>query len=188
MRAVVSAWGRRRWPGSRIIHELALGERRVDMVFVGDRDIIGVEIKSSKDTLARLPAQMKEFGRYLPELWLAFAPKWKDADELHDVPNAILIENGEVVAWSENRRSKPSRDELVCSRMLELLWTGEAQAVAQRTGVIPGAPSRQMAAITKKMLARLLTGNEILAEVCRCIRERPLHMVGNGSDGPVRSV
>ena len=55
-----------------------LGDRRIDLVFVLERDLIGVEIKSGADTLARLAGQMKEYRRYLPELWVAAALKWKD--------------------------------------------------------------------------------------------------------------
>lgn len=46
-------------PNSRIIHEINVCElgNRVDVLAVGDAEIIAVEIKSSKDNLDRLPAQ-----------------------------------------------------------------------------------------------------------------------------------
>jgi hypothetical protein len=182
MCAVLTEWGRSRWRGCRVIRELVLGERRVDLAFVCERDVIGLEVKGPRDTLRRLKDQMNEYGRYFPEVWVAVAPRWKEAEELHWSYNVLVVDNGMVS--SDPRRTKPVRDELVVSRMLELLWTSEAQAIAQRTGVIPGVPTQQMARKAKPMLARLLTGNEILKNVCQELRARQL--VGLGSDGPMR--
>ena len=193
MRAAVTAWGRARWPGCRVLHELVLGERRIDLVFVSDRDLAGVEIKSSVDRLTRLADQMKEFSRYLPEVWAAFAPRWIESEEarqeFRNVPNLICVDvsNAErpVSDWRPSAR-KPVRDELVCSRLLELLWRDEAARIAQRMGVIPGVVHTQMRApLIKKMLARLLTGNEIIREVCAELKARPL--VGLNSDGAMRA-
>lgn len=186
MRAAIIGWARARWRGARVIHELACGERRTDLVVVAERDLVAFEIKSSVDTLARLEDQVKEFGRYFPEVWVAIAPRWMgDVSDMHlsnvmivDVDHGTLrIPNEMIVGW------RPQRDELVYSRLLELLWMEEAQRIAQRTGVIPGAPTHQMRSKTLPMLARLLTGNDILREVCAELRQRPL--VGVGSDPPV---
>lgn len=185
MRAAIIAWGRARWPGVRVIHELACGERRTDLVFVCDRDIVCFEIKSSVDRLDRLAPQLKEYQRFFPEVWAALAPCWEE-DGLRDIPNRMTVDGAGGTVRVHGRRLRPFRDELVCSRLLELLWVSEAQTIAQRTGVIPGTPTRQLAGKTKKMLARLLTGNQIIAEVCRELRARQL--VGRGSDAPMRTV
>lgn len=186
MRAAVIVWGRARWRGCRVIHELVLGERRVDLVFVAERDVIGVEIKSSVDTLTRLSEQMKEYRRYFPELWALLANKWRDADEVGRQPNVLLFDDDGIVEPERWPGWKPQRDELVCSRMLELLWRDEAAAIAVRTDVIPvRVPKQFRRDQILKLLARLLTGNEIISEVCRELRARQL--VGLGSDAPVRS-
>jgi hypothetical protein len=76
----------------------------------------------------------------------------------------------------------------VCSRLLELLWYSEACAIAVRTDVIPIRVHKQIRrGHVLKMLARLLTGNEIIAEVCTCLRARPQGMVGYRSDAPMRA-
>jgi hypothetical protein len=186
MRAAIATWGRARWPGVRVIHELVLGERRIDIAFIGERDLIGFELKSSLDRLDRLREQMKEFRRYLPECWVAAAPKWENAPRLKRQPNVVLVGAGEVREVDKWPGWRPYRDELVCSRLLELLWRDEAARIAHRTDVIPSAHHSQLKmGHIKKMLARLLTGNEIIAEVCRELRSRPL--VGIGSDPPVGS-
>jgi hypothetical protein len=49
-------------PESRIIHEINVsgqGSNRIDLIAVGADEIIAVEIKSAKDKLDRLPAQIK---------------------------------------------------------------------------------------------------------------------------------
>ncbi len=190
LRAAAAAWGRKRLPGCRVIHELVCGERRADLVFVGEKDLIGVEIKSSRDRLDRLDEQIKEYGRYFPEVWLFIAPKWtqaakKLAKELSGM-NIAVGHPGRVEVLRPSRAKPPYRDELVTARMLEWLWVDEAARIANRTQVIPGpvVGSRYPAANVRKLLARLLTGNEIIREVCRELRARPL--VGQMSDPPLR--
>jgi len=178
MRRAVAAWGHRRWPGYRCIHEVPLSERRIDMAFVGVKDIIGVEIKSSRDRLDRLEDQVEEYRRWLPEVWVAVATKWRDHDALGlRRLNLIVLDDAprRVPAIIEHRRGRRAyRDELVCSRMLGLLWQEEAARIAQRTAIIPGtSPTRDPRHKILPLLARLLTGNEIMREVCAELRHRP---------------
>jgi hypothetical protein len=190
----VIAWAKQRRPGVRALRELVLGDRRIDLVFVDERDVFGVELKSSRDRLDRLEAQMLEYSRYLPEVWIAIAPKWQaEVEEMYGLrANRLIVENGTartLIKYQErigDSGRRPQRDELSIMRLLELLWTGEAARIAERTGIIPGCThSKQMTAPKiKKMLARLMTGNEILEQVCRELRSRPL--VGMHSDPPMR--
>jgi hypothetical protein len=190
MREAVAAWGRARWPGCRMLHELAMGERRIDLLFVCERDLIGVEIKSSKDKLGRLDAQMKEYGRYIPEVWAAVSPRWRDHDDvIYRRGNLLIVPADGAPAFVQKPApgQKPYRDELVCSRLLELLWYDEAARIAVRTEVIPmRVPKQFRRHKILKLLSRLLTGNEIIYEVCAALRARPNGMVGQRSDPPVR--
>lgn len=176
MRAALAAWAHARWPDCRVVHELTLGDGRIDLAFVCRRDIVGVEIKSSRDRLDRLHAQVREYRRFLPEVWVAVAPKWNDhAKHGHhlvyaDHGNRLVVADGRVDC---KRIGKPYRDELVVSRMLELLWRDEAARIAQRTDVIPGTrPCGEPRYRILPMLARLLTGNDIMREVCTELRAR----------------
>ena len=125
IRVAVEAWGRARFGDVRIIHELALGERRIDMVFVGLADIVGVEIKGPRDSLSdgRLPEQLREFNFYLPEVWLAVAPRWLKHRDVKRRQNLLLpTEQGiEVVNDRKDGKFRPERDEFFCSRLIELL-------------------------------------------------------------------
>ena len=186
MRDAVTEWGRRRWPDVRVLHELVIGTRRIDLLFVSTNDLAAVELKSSADRLDRLDGQMREYSFYLPEIWLAVAGKWAKHKDLRGGRHNLIVVDPPKV---RERRlgKKPHRDELVCSRLLELLWSSEALRIAQRTGVLPGVVHQQFRTEhVKKLLARLLTGNEIIREVCTELRARPL--VGLRSDGPTRAL
>ena len=191
IRVAVEAWGRQRFGDVRVIHELALGERRIDMVFVGTADIVGVEIKGPRDSLSdgRLGEQLREFNFYLPEVWLAVAPRWQKHRDVKRRQNLLLTtETGmQVVKDKGNGKFKPERDEFFCSRLIELLWVDEAARIAQRTDVIPGVTlTREPVWKVKRMLARMLSGHEIVKQVCIELRARPL--VGLGSDRPMREL
>jgi hypothetical protein len=189
IRVAVEAWGRKRFGDVRVIHEFALGERRIDMVFVGRDDIVGVEIKGPRDSLSdgRLPNQLREFNFYLPEVWLAVAPRWLKHRHVRRQRNLLLpMESGiEVAKDKGDGKFRPERDEFFCSRLIELLWVEEAARIAQRTDVIPGVtPTREPTWKVKRMLARMLSGHEIVKQVCIELRARPL--VGLGSDRAMR--
>ena len=189
IRVAVEAWGRKRFGDVRIIHELALGDRRIDMVFVGRDDVVGVEIKGPRDSLSdgRLPEQLREFNFYLPEVWLAVAPRWLKHRDVKRRQNLLLpTDQGiEVVKDRKDGKFRPERDEFFCSRLIELLWVEEAARIAQRTDVIPGVTlTREPIWKVKRLLARMLSGHEIVKQVCIELRARPL--VGRGSDRAMR--
>jgi hypothetical protein len=191
IRAAVEVWGRKRFGDIRVIHELALGERRIDMVFVGKDDIVGVEIKGPRDSLSdgRLPEQLREFNFYLPEVWLAVAPRWRKHRDVRRQRNLLLpTEAGiEIAKDKGDGKFRAERDEFFCSRLIELLWVDEAARIAQRTDVIPGVTlTREPTWKVKRLLARMLSGHEIVKQVCIELRARPL--VGLGSDRPTRQL
>lgn len=189
IREQVGEWARGRWGADvRVIDELVLGARRVDRLLVYPHDLIGVEIKGPRDSLAdgRLAEQIQEFSYYLPEVWLVVAERWADHPQVHAAGPycnvAVATPGGIVVDKRLRDRRNARRDDLCCSRLLELLWVSETVAVARRTNCAheyaPGKlmPTRRI----KSMLARMLTGHEIVREVCAELRSRPL--VGQGSD------
>jgi hypothetical protein len=188
MRAAVAEWGRARWPDARVIHELVTGQCRIDMAFVRPADLIGVEIKSSRDVLDRLDKQMAEFHRTIPVLWLAYAPKWSDHVRSHysaATANRLQVdvspETGPKVGDAWEIHHKGVRNWRVYSGMLELLWADETRAVATRKRVSHAKRAPQYTLMPE--LARLLTGQEIIEEVCRELRGRAAFAAG--SDAPV---
>lgn len=190
MRAVIDPWARARWGDDpRTIHELQLGDRRIDMIWVYPGDIIGAEIKGPRDRLGdgRLIEQMEVFQRYIPEVWLFVHERWAAHKEVnragYSANVAIYREGGKIdIPKALLDRRKAKRDELCCSRLLERLWTTEVYTIAKRMMIpheyMPGhkIPTGQV----RGALARMLTGQEIVREVCAELRSR--FLVGMGSD------
>lgn len=171
MRDRIEAWGRARWPDARVVHELVCGECRIDMAFVRPSDLIGVEIKSSKDVMTRAEKQYKAFNAMLPEVWIAIAPKWKDAKDKPFFSNEMIVTPEEGVKPSYPGAGwRARRNGLVYCDMLHLLWAEEARQIAfrHRLDVTKRTPQHTVT----PMLALKLTGEQILHEVCRELRGR----------------
>lgn len=164
MRRAIATWGRPRWPDARLVHELVVGASRIDMAFVGPEYLVGIEIKSSRDTLDRLHDQHRVFSAMLPLTIYALAPIWRDQAEVWP---QIFVEGGAIyndgIHWYKVDRS-------VTAQMLHLLWAAELRNVAARTLISHGSRSPRQTMIGD--LARALTGDEIVREVCRELRAR----------------
>lgn len=168
MRDHIEAWGRQRWPDARVFHELVVSECRVDIAFIRPSDLIGVEIKSSKDVLTRAERQVRVFGEHFPEFWVAIAPKWKDHPDKPFCYNEIVV--GENGVEPNRFFLRAQRNGQCYSTMLNLIWADEARAIAGRKGCLSN--KRQSLTSLLPELALRLTGAEILEEVCRELRSR----------------
>ena len=170
----------------RVIRELVLGRRRIDLVFVYPSNIVGVEIKSSTDSLSdgRLKDQLIEFGYHLPEVWLAIDACWRDQPDVKYAPNLLVSSEAMVVNPRAGWMKAPHKDEMCCSRLLNVLWRSEALAIASRHNLVQVQLARKMNGHhVKQILARMLTGHEVMKEVCRELRSRQL--TGIASDAPL---
>ena len=168
MRRAIEAWGRERWPDARLVHELVVAqERRIDMAFIQPGNIVGIEIKSSRDTLDRLDEQVRVFTAHLPQVIVAVAPKWVEKSTPHfSRSDTVVVHGGIVGGWPIY--NKPRRQ--VTVQMLELLWADEARSIAFRMRLSQNSRLTLTEAIP--LLARTLTGDEIVREVCRELRAR----------------
>lgn len=181
--AMIARMAQLRGADVRVIHELALGNRRIDLAFVYPSDIVGVEIKGPLDSIGdgRLDLQMREYNFYLPEVHLLVHEQWRDHRAVIHHPNLLVFHpDGEITCRVDR---KPDRDELCCSRLIERLWDGEARAIVERLGLMQVQRLQMKKSWeVRAVLARLLSGQEIMREVCRELRSRPL--TGLGSDDP----
>lgn len=188
MRQAVEAWGRARLPGCRVMHELAVNSCRIDLAFVGDADLIGVEIKSSRDTLDRLDRQWDEFNYCLPEVWLAVAPKYawgKRPPGGKWIANEIVVDGATIVSDGTPFQKKRGADRNwhVLSAMPMILHVAENRRILDRYQIkFPkNAPQRVM----QPLIARHLTGDQIMREVCIELRSRSTGWI---ADAPIERV
>lgn len=177
MREAVIAWGRVRWPGVRVMHEVAAGWCRADLAFVGEEHLVAVEIKSSRDTLSRLEKQSDTFSKYFPEVWLAVAPKHLEgvSEKKHYNTGLIVVDQGQVsedIAYAHGRiwRTPARVDRGMTVPCLHLLIGPELLSICKRMRL----PCRSRMRTTDffTLIVRRLTGDEIVREVCRELRGR----------------
>ncbi|MCA0401310.1 MAG: hypothetical protein LCH38_10900 [Proteobacteria bacterium] len=186
MRRCIEAWGRQMWPGARLVHELVVAQtRRIDMAFIGRDYLVGVEIKSSRDTLDRLKDQIRVFRQHIPLVLVALAPKWKN-DAVRYVGWTDLFEVEPGAVHPVRGHSYYRQDRRITVQMLDLLWAEELRSVAQHVGL--SAPTRTTMVGNIGNIAHHATGAAIVREVCRALRARdafPKNPKHPPSDPPV---
>lgn len=178
IRGAVDAWGRARWPGARVCHELVVGrgQNRADLAFIQLDHFVTVEIKSQFDNVERLIAQVAAFRLASPETWVIVDPSHKRDAELVRyllpsvgvalVPRASFNETEprevKVIAEPAPFRAEPEA-------MLSLLWVAELHAEAVACRVWSAKPGTH-AAMVKRLIQ--LPEAEQVAAVCRQLRRR----------------
>lgn len=180
-------------PDARIIHEMVVGGCRADLAAVSPERVVLVEIKSEKDTLRRLPMQLKAFRRAAHEVIVVAHEKWFDRTpyntgqprcvpgaEIADIVNAQCdvwmypeppapthIVNG---GWHRSRSWSPQLEPRA-SELLLLLWRAELLAEADRHRVCTSRGATVMHIVRE--MSWHMTGREIAQAVCRQLRRRP---------------
>ncbi|PZU95532.1 MAG: hypothetical protein DI527_00555 [Chelatococcus sp.] len=192
MRKAVAVWGRARWPGARVVHELVVGQRRIDMAFILRDHLVGVEIKSARDVIDRLDGQLETFAEHIPEVWLAIDRKWTDQEDGYWSVGRVTV-CGDVATDGLIRTNMHGRDftsswparirRRLTVQMLDLLWASELQSIAARHGL--GLPKRAAMGVTIPAIARALTGDQIVAAVCAELRARKAFPRFPASDAPI---
>lgn len=185
MRAGVIAWALERWPDAVVLQELPVGPLRIDLAFVTPSRIVGVEVKSSRDTLARMNAQLAEFTSCMPEVWLAMAPSWWEALL---IPGA-QARHGEIpfkvgrlcAAGSEVSERYPIGngpwggrpalvDRAMTSPVLHLLTRDEILDICATRSVFFKKSETKPNLLAR--VARALTGDEVIAATSESLRRR----------------
>jgi len=188
MRDAVAARLRSLLPDARIIHELVVGNCRADLAAVQPERITLVEIKSAKDTLARLDRQVAEFSVASHRLIVVAAERWFDRKPYDNgrprfVPSEALKHSGAIWLYPEPEPNtieawygwrfqswEGTRAEPHAARLLGLLWKCELLAECDRHRIVAGRRTN-MATLIRDM-AWHMTGAEIARAVCRQLRCR----------------
>jgi hypothetical protein len=172
MRDMLVAWGRKRWPDARVFHELTIETCRIDLAFITPTNLIGIEIKSSKDTLDRLDKQIEVFCDHLPVVYVAHHQKWTDKIAHGSRLEVFLNDDGPVKSGVYEHGWKPDRiNWRVYTRLLDILWADELRAIGNRH--LFGFTKKSTMGHMLPVLAAKLTGEQILHEACHELRGRP---------------
>jgi hypothetical protein len=183
-------------PSARIIHELNVagqGTNRIDVAAVTTTAVVGVEIKSKKDTLKRLDEQWKAFRQCCHFVFVAAHEKhfvdWRNDGRRDDVPSDAHLNHPLFLGkWSMEKHTlqypkqpprrygssfNPHTDVLTQPRalyLLEMLWASELQAECHRHRI--SCNSRSTRGEMIRDMVWMMTGKEICHAVCRQLRGR----------------
>jgi hypothetical protein len=152
--------------------ELCVGQARVDVAVVNGK-IHGYEIKSERDSLARLGGQATVYSRALDEVTLVVCSNHLDR-AVEQIPAWWGVT---VASWSPTgvdlvlRRKplpNPSTDPLA---QAQLLWRDEALQILARAGLARGSAGKPKAFLWQKLASELPP--ETVGEAVRnCLKAR----------------
>jgi hypothetical protein len=162
--------------GTRIIEELGInhGAARIDLAVVNG-DIHGFELKSDKDTLSRLPDQMRAFNTVLDQATLVVG-KNHIVEAINIVPEwwgiivARMSLTGNVVSFYEIRGAGNNPDSTSLA-VASLLWRDEALNILEEWGEADGVRSKTRDVVYAR-LAEVLDGTTLRARVRHLLRSR----------------
>jgi len=159
---------------TRIVEEMGVwaGSVRVDVAVING-ELSGYELKSDRDTLARLPLQADIYSRVFDKMYLVVgerhAPKARRI-----IPRwwGVIVaksKNG-AITLSEVREAKanPSPEPFLIS---QLMWKEEALAVLERHGLAKGWRSKTADAIHRH-LSESLTAEQLSEAVRSTLKAR----------------
>jgi hypothetical protein len=206
MRDLIVPELRKRWPGARIIHELPLrySTNRIDLAAVSETEIVSVEIKSSRDVMDRLEAQLRAFQPISSRIIAALAPRWNEKlpmletkrenytaySQQHTPTQQIIHKVGGIEVWTvdagapsiEVTDSGPYRpNKPWLAQMLDMLHVSELVEIAGRHQIAVAKRPVHLTLVSD--LVDLMQGREVIRSVCAAIRARDAF--AEGTDAPI---
>ena len=158
---------------SRILEEFPMGDSRADMLLVTKTKLIGLEIKSDRDTFVRLERQIRDYekffdtnylvvGTYHVEEALRTVPAHWGIYEVYEAADGnyvVELVRGASMALKDNTEEK-----------LYLLWRNELMKIVREYRLAKGNLQRK-----DKMISKItggLTVPVIQGEICSALLER----------------
>lgn len=180
---------------SRIVEEMGIwsGSVRIDIAVING-ELHGFELKSERDTLARLESQAELYSQVFDRMTLVTAKRHLDK-AVAKIPSwwgitTAQFEGERIVLTSfQDAARNPKVDPLQLAR---LLWRPEALAILERRGLSRGYKSRTADVIAAR-LTEVLSLSELSAEVRETLKDRagwlgkPVSNEGQVTVGGVRS-
>ena len=171
-------------PNTLIVDEMGVwsGTVRIDIAVING-EICGYELKSDRDTLARLPMQADVYSRVFDKVTLVVGdrharkargliPKWWGV-------TLARFRGGELKLIDDRKaKSNPGRDPYLVA---ELLTKDEAIAILDQHGLAAGWRSKRIREIHERLAAELPL--EVLSERVRIALRARQEWLGNGRSG-----
>ena len=162
-------------PDAIVVDELGLAHAKVRVdIAVINGCVHGYEIKSSLDTLDRLPAQLDVYKQSLGKLTIVCAPKHTDRVQklAPDWCGILEAEKGTrgAVAFASVRRGRYN-PEINAEHLAHLLWRPEAMALLAQHGASPRL-LRQSRKLLYRHLAELMTINQLTEAIRNFMQAR----------------
>ncbi|MGE3227871.1 MAG: sce7726 family protein [Hyphomicrobium sp.] len=163
-------------PDTLVVDELGLSHAKVRIdIAVINGCVHGYEIKSSLDTLDRLPSQLALYRQCLGKLTLVCAPRHVDrvakmAPAWAGIIEATKGQRGAISFATVRRgRSNPDIDPV---QLAHLLWRAEAASLLSRFDASPRL-LRQSRTQLYACLAQFMTIDQLTASIREFMRARP---------------
>jgi len=156
------------------------GAARIDLVVVNHR-LHGYEIKSDRDSLRRLPDQIRAYGSLMDRLTLVVGYRHayealKMVPEWWGVRLAETKNQSGVVVLS-GARSARNNPEVDLAAVAALLWRGEALAILEEMGAAVGVRSKRRSEIYKR-LVQLSDPDLLRSRIRQQLKQRRCWRVG----------
>lgn len=184
-------------PREAIRHEITLdmssSDGRADMVIALDRELIGIEIKSGKDTLERLDSQRERYSCRFDKLCLVVDDRHLPKDDFQRinfvhrlrfgavgvVSNGVLSCECGYAPWAAGPSWKDShqrRDRQSSHAMLSLLWAQEIVQIGSELVVSRSIPHfRPVRYVGIPHLAEHASIATLRPLIAKSLRKRPLN-------------
>lgn len=158
---------------TRILEEFPMGDSRADMLLVTKTKLIGLEIKSDRDSFERLARQIRDYERFFDTNYLVVGtyhveealrtvpPHWGIYEVYENADGTYVMEcvRGASPALKDNTEEK-----------LYLLWRNELMRIVRDYRLAKGNLQRKDKMISK--IARGLSQPVIQTEICNALLAR----------------
>lgn len=158
---------------TRILEEFPMGDSRADMLMVTKTKLIGLEIKSDRDSFERLARQVRDYEKFFDTNYLVVGT-YHVEEALRTVPahwgifEVYETEDGSYVMECVRGAGMALKDNM--EEKLYLLWRNELMRIVRDYRLAKGNLQRKDKMISK--ITRGLTVPVIQSEICAALLAR----------------
>lgn len=175
MRSILFEFYEDRGKRLRFFEEFRLGKKtRADAVLVTETELIGFEFKSDKDTLNRLPHQVRDYERFCDRNYLVTGQKYRDR-AFSEIPEhwgvyCVYMDSNEQLQLECLREACPNSKRMRLHNQLRLLWRSELIPIIRKHKL--GAVSTKNKLELVRTMEHSLTKEVQKAELTDALLER----------------